>query len=220
MQYIFHFLKKFKYELDFVRTESISFNLLLHINLWLKDRVLGLSPASTGFPWINYVIIQFLHRYLKPNMRVLEFGAGGSSVFFLKREIILFSIEHEESWLIKVREIIPKKYLKNWTPNLILQSDPNNEIPKVNEYLDPIKLILDSSIEIALIDGRHRVECIKRVIAKIKPGGCLILDNSDRPQYAKAYEILSTWTLEETECITNASDYNTPAAIWFKPKIE
>ena len=36
-------------------------------------------------------------------MRVLEFGAGGSSIFFLKKGVELFSIEHEEKWIIEVK---------------------------------------------------------------------------------------------------------------------
>ena len=39
-------------------------------------------------------------------MRVLEFGAGGSSIFFLKKGVELFSIEHEEKWIIEVKKRI------------------------------------------------------------------------------------------------------------------
>ena len=217
MSSVLHSFKKFKYELDFIRLEADSFSLPLHLDLWFKDRVLGQSPLQTGFPWINYVVIQFLHHYLKPNMRVLEFGAGGSSVFFLKRKVKLFSIEHEESWLNKVRENLAPRYLKNWTPSSISYSPPKGQVPVAQDYLSSIESIDDSSLEIALIDGRHRVECIRKSIVKIKPGGLLILDNSDRTEYAPAYQILNKWSLKETACITNASNDVTPAAIWFKP---
>ena len=219
MSSVLHSFKKFKYELDFVRLKADSFSLPLHLDLWFRDRVLGQSPLQAGFPWINYVVIQFLHHYLKPNMRVLEFGAGGSSVFFLKRKVMLFSIEHEESWLNKVHENLAPKYLKNWTPNYIKSSNTNDQVPVAKDYLSNIESIDDSSIEIALIDGRHRVECINQSIPKIKPGGCIILDNSDRPAYAVAYQLLNKWSLKETSCITNASNDVTPAAIWFKPHI-
>ena len=212
-----HSLKQFKYELDFARLKSDSFSLPLHLNLWLKDRVLGQSPLQAGFPWINYVVIQFLHHYLKPDMRVLEFGAGGSSVFFLKKKVKLFSIEHENSWIKEVHEILSPKHLKNWIPHYMKSSNPNQQVPEPKDYLSKIETIDNSSIEIALIDGRNRVECIKKSMPKIKPGGCIILDNSDRPEYAPAYQLLKKWSLKETSCITNASNDVTPAAIWFKP---
>jgi hypothetical protein len=216
---VLHSLKKFKYELDIVRLNSESFSLLLHLNLWFKDRALGLSPLQAGFPWINYVIIQFLHHYLKPGMRVLEFGAGGSSVFFLKRKVNLFSIEHKNSWLIEVQRILSPKQLKNWVPHYSRSSNSNDQTPVAEDYLSNIESIADSSIEIALIDGRNRVECIRQSISKIKPGGCIILDNSDRPAYAIAYQLLNKWSLKETTCITNASNHVTPATIWFKPHL-
>ena len=45
----------------------------------------------------------------------------------------------------------------------------------------------------------------------------MILDNSDRPQYGDAYKILENWSLLKISCITNASEFVTPAAIWKKP---
>ena len=75
-------IKKFKHDLDLVRDSSPSFSLPLHIELWLKDYLIKKSPLDAGFPWINYCVIQFLHNLIYPNMNVLEFGAGGSSIFF------------------------------------------------------------------------------------------------------------------------------------------
>ena len=210
-------IKKFKHDLDLVRDSSPSFSLPLHIELWLKDYLIKKSPLDAGFPWINYCVIQFLHSFIHPNMNVLEFGAGGSSIFFLKRDVNLITIEHEEIWINNVRKRISSSQKDRWTAKHISQSLPNHTIPFVNDYLTPLDHLKNDSIDIAFIDGRHRLESIKRSIPLIKNGGAIILDNSDRPQYSDAFGLLESWSLQNTSCITNGSEFFTPAAIWTKP---
>ncbi len=210
-------IKKFKHDLDLVRDSSPSFSLPLHIELWVKDFLLKKSPVDAGFPWINYYVIQFLHSLINRNMQVLEFGAGGSSIFFLKRGVELFSIEHEEIWISEVKERISPVQFSKWSPHLVLSRNQETNIPNIEDYLSPLKRIEKASLDIVLIDGRHRVESIKQSMSLIKDGGILILDNSDRVYYEEAFNLLSEWSLINTSCITNASDFVTPAAIWTKP---
>lgn len=172
---------------------------------------------QAGFPWINYSTIQFMHHLTSKNMRVVEFGAGGSSIFFLTRGVHLTSIEHDEMWINNVRKKLSKKLQNNWTYHLITPDNKNNNIPSPEAYLSPLDQLSDSSIDLFLIDGRYRLESIKRAMDKIKPGGYLVLDNCDRSEYSKSFELLANWSLKQVSCITNSSDFVTPAAIWKKP---
>ena len=172
-------LKSFKYEFQFVKDRSDKFSLLLHLKLWFKDRILNQTPMKAGFPWINYATIQFIHYHISKNMRVVEFGAGGSSIFFLTRGVHLASIEHDEIWIKSVRKKLSKKLQRNWTYHLIRPDNENTNIPSPEAYLAPLDQLSDSSIDLFLIDGRHRVESIKRAMDKIRPGGYLVLDNCD-----------------------------------------
>ena len=172
---------------------------------------------QAGFPWINYATIQFMHHLTSKNMRVVEFGAGGSSIFFLTRGVHLISIEHDEIWINNVRKKLSKKFQNNWTYHLIRPDNKNNSIPSPEAYISPLDQLSDSSIDLFLIDGRHRVESIKRAMDKTRPGGYLVLDNCDRPEYSKSFELLANWSLNQVSCITNSSDFVTPAAIWKKP---
>ena len=210
-------LKKFKHDLEFVQSNSQEFSLWLHIELWIKDFLFKKSPLDAGFPWINYSVIQFLHHYINPKMQILEFGAGGSSIFFLNRGVNLFSIEHEEIWIDKVKKRVPLSEFARWSPNLVLPRERNFSIPNVDDYLAPLKKISDGSIDIVFVDGRHRVASIMRSMNLLKDGGIIILDNSDRTHYEDAFKLLEDWPLQNTACITNASEFVTPAAIWKKP---
>ncbi len=217
MKKIISVLKKFKHDLDFVRRKSPVFSLPLHIELWIKDFLLKKSPLDAGFPWINYSVIQFLHDSINPNMKVLEFGAGGSSIFFLNRSVNLFSIEHERAWIHEVKKRVSSSHSAKWSPCLVLSKDKDKSVPNVDDYLAPLQKISNASLDLVFVDGRHRVESIKRSMNLLKDGGVMILDNSDRPHYRDAYKFLENWSLLKTSCITNASDFVTPAAIWKKP---
>ena len=212
-------LKLFKYEFQFVKSRSNKFSFLLHLELWLKDRILNQNPMQAGFPWINYTTIQFMHHLICKNMCVVEFGAGGSSIFFLTRGVRLTSIEHDEKWIKNVRKNVTRKLQKNWDYHLIKPDNEITNIPSPESYLSPLDQLSDSSIDLFLIDGRHRVKSIKRAMDKIKPGGYLILDNCDRPEYSKSFELLSNWSLNQVSCITTSSEFVTPAAIWKKPSL-
>jgi predicted O-methyltransferase YrrM len=174
---------------------------------------------KAGFPWINYATIQFMHHLIRKKMRVVEFGAGGSSVFFLKRGVQLTSFEHNEQWIENVRKKVSKKLQKNWSYHLIKPDNEITNIPSPESYLLPLDQLSDSSIDLFLIDGRHRVESVKKAINKIKPGGFLILDNCDRLQYSQAFDLLADWSLNQVFCITNSSKFVTPAAVWEKPSL-
>ena len=174
---------------------------------------------ESAFPWINYSTIQFMHHIVSKDTKVLEFGTGGSSLFFLERKTNLISIEHEAKWINEVQKRASQKQLMIWSHHLISSNKTNSRVPLPEDYLYPLKSIVDSSIDLVVVDGRHRVESIKRSMTKVKPGGCLILDNSDRPEYAEAFVILLNWELLEKWSITNCSEFVTPAAIWTKPSI-
>jgi hypothetical protein len=51
----------------------------------------------------------------------------------------------------------------------------------------------DASLDLVIVDGRARVACGLAAMAKVKPGGMLLLDDSDRPRYARLREALTGW---------------------------
>ena len=212
-------LKLFKYEFQFVKSRSNKFSFILHLELWLKDRIFNQNPMQAGFPWINYATIQFMHHFISKNMRVVECGAGGSSIFFLTRGVHLTSIEHDEKWIEIVKNKVAPETQNNWAYHLIKSDNGITDIPSAESYLLPLDQLSDSSIDLFLIDGRHRVESVKKAINKIKPGGFLILDNCDRPEHSKSFELLTNWSLKQISCITNSSEFVTPVAIWKKPSL-
>ena len=169
---------------------------------WLRSLLPGHSPLYDEVPWITFRAIDWLDAYLKPNMRVFEYGAGGSTLFLAKHVQHVVSVEHDEGFYELVKGILAKRGIKNC--ELILhKSEPCEACNPgfasyqakykglcFETYVKAIDHYPDHSFDLVLVDGRARMSCIKHSLAKIKPGGYLMLDNSDRPAYAQASNLI------------------------------
>ena len=65
---------------------------------WLMDRFAVGDPISRGLPWFSWPSIRFLSGWLRPTYSVLEFGGGGSTVFFSARARRVVTIESDPAW--------------------------------------------------------------------------------------------------------------------------
>ena len=131
-------------------------------------------------------------------MSVFEFGSGGSTIFFSKRVKELISVEHDKYWYHRVFNEIAKEHVTNCK---LLLKEPEQGIFDRTDYSDPesylsalpqyqgmnfksyattIREFPDESFDLVFVDGRVRPSCIANALAKVRPGGNLMLDNSDR----------------------------------------
>ena len=68
------------------------------------------------------------------------------------------------------------------------------------------------SLDFAIVDGRARTECCHEILPKIKKGGILILDNSERKRYKLVFEQLKKYEMyETTNGLTNTTFWFIPA---------
>ncbi len=127
-------------------------------------------------PWIPYVAVELLRERLRPELSVLELGAGYSTLFFMGRVARVVSLEHEPSWADWVRA----RAAANVT---VVQSDASS----ADAYLAPLRTISDR-FDLILVDGRHRPEALAAALELLSPRGVVLLDDSGRPQYGAAME--------------------------------
>src|SRR5438477_3935780 len=92
-------------------------NLILHpqyISRCLAHNLVkGKTPLDLEVPWFSYAAIDFLERFLKPEMSVVEYGSGGSTLFFAHRVKTVFSIEDNPQWFELVSERVKQEELIN-----------------------------------------------------------------------------------------------------------
>lgn len=137
-------------------------------------------------PWLTKRAIEFLDKYLVQfnNPHILEFGSGGSTIWFSKRTNNLVSVEHRPRYYNPVSSKLTTKV------DYRLKKLPYDSI--CNEFDD-------DSFDLALIDGRQRVKCAKACKRLIKKNGILMLDNAERDKYKAIFDLLKDWKLTTTE---------------------
>ena len=179
-------------------------------------------------PWIAPAATLFLDEWLNKDRKMAEFGSGFSTIFFAERVNEIVSIEHFKPWYDKVVEIFKNKSITNIDYRFIPENvsdesidtslsesiseyDPDFKIK--NEYTSYFQALSDKPEEyfdIILVDGRARTECVFSSLDKLKKGGLMVLDNSERSRYKVVFNRLKSW---ESHTVSNGL---TDTSFWIK----
>ena len=94
--------------------------------------------------------------------------------------------------------------------------DLTTEALNQSPYLDFIKNQKEETYDLISIDGRLRNESLKIASSKVKRGGFILLDNSDRYQYQKGVAFLNElgWNREDYEGISYGVEFDSKSTIW------
>lgn len=116
-------------------------------------------------PWITYPGMDYLSRLDFSAAEVLEYGAGGSSLWWAARAARVTSVEGRAEWAETIRKKAPA----------------NLEVLGPLEGEDYIRKPLERGhkYQVIVIDGFHRHECAQAALPHLAEGGFLILDNAD-----------------------------------------
>jgi predicted O-methyltransferase YrrM len=155
-------------------------------------------------PWIIPQATEFYKKVLSNEMKGAEFGGGFSTAFIAPRVKSLVTIEHDEEWSKITENMLKERKLDNVDYRVIPEiKDPDkikiSELdkfdgfqvkPEFSNYFSALDDEENQSFDFIIVDGRARTECCIKAISKIKDGGMLILDNSERERYLPVFEIL------------------------------
>lgn len=193
---------------------------------WLQSMLPGHTPFGDGIPWITFRAMDWLDAYLKPGMTVFEYGAGGSTLYFSTRVARVISVEHDAGFFGVVRSLLQQRGLSNCTLQLHepVPCETSSRTfasfqPKYSGMCFDVKAIdefPDAYFDLVLVDGRARLACVERSAQKIKPGGALVLDNTDRPAYARAYDIMRTAECLDFEGLTPWNMEVSKTSVWIR----
>ena len=123
---------------------------------------------------------------------VLEWGSGGSTVYFtqfLKNKGIAYtwtSIEYSKVWYEKISSIL--KDDKNVSIVLFDVGNTNVKQPDIpmNEYV-VYPSTIGKKYDVILVDGRKRRRCLLETSKMLKPGGVVLLHDARRTYYHSAF---------------------------------
>jgi hypothetical protein len=196
---------------------------------------MDLNDPSRQVPWIVYGALDWLETYLHKDMRVLEWGSGGSTLFFSRRVREVVSIEHDPEWYECVSQALDKAGLTNCTYRLSeprrrpllryapyvawLHNSRTFERYREFSFKDYARQCLeypDEHFDLVLVDGRSRASCLRHAARKLKSGGVLMLDNSERPQYRSPVARLKRLARRDFSGAGPFLDTQWQTSIWFK----
>src|SRR5882762_1385041 len=80
---------------------------------WREHLLPGRNSVADSTPWMSFAAIHFLRTITRDDMRVFEYGSGGSTMFWTSRVQEVVSVEHDLSWYNIMREELKKHPSKN-----------------------------------------------------------------------------------------------------------
>jgi len=190
------------------------------------------SPLAAEVPWMTYKAARWLDRHLRKDMSVFEYGSGGSTVFFANRVHRLVSVEHDAAWHTQVSEVLEKRgvtsceyLLREPQPappdrpsehrwDLYTSTDRDFAGFVFDGYVKTIDAFPDGSFDLVVVDGRARSSCVHHGLPKVRPGGMLLLDDSDRPDYADAVDWIGPRPRTDFRGISPAAGTLTQGSVW------
>ena len=136
--------------------------------------------------------INCIEKYLKSSDTMIEWGAGGSTLYFSKKTKFYVSIEDSKVWYKRVLKAINKEPdLKKKVVILNIKSNEARSFPsKRSEFIDYIEIVkkLNHKWDKVLIDGRARVYCGKEVKPYLKKDSIIFLHDFQRSKYESLFE--------------------------------
>jgi predicted O-methyltransferase YrrM len=144
-----------------------------------KSSVAGraVSPQGEPLPWYTYPAIDFLKKRDFAGKRILEFGAGQSTLWWAARSKEVVSIEADPDW---------ERYVAAHAPaNTMIRHFPidraTRSVGDIADFLRPL-----APFDVIVVDGHLRPELTELAFDLLAPNGAIINDNSDWPKVQEA----------------------------------
>jgi len=132
-------------------------------------------------PWWTAETIETVEKILRPGMRVFEWGSGSSTVWLARRVRRVWSVDHDKFWRAKIRKWARREGVSGKIKVFIYPFENMRYYESVKKPRGDIDFIV--------IDGRNRVECFKRAAGRLRRGGYIMVDDTDRPLYGPMYDV-------------------------------
>lgn len=125
--------------------------------------------------WMHDSERAIIEKYLTPEVIMMEWGSGGSTIEFSCKVKEYYSVEHNLEWYNVVKDAIPQNVTLFYKEIKPLPENYNqSEYKHYSEYLDVVYQI-GKKFDVVLIDGRARRLCALKIIPYLKPNSIVII---------------------------------------------
>ena len=167
--------------------------------IWLRSLFSiydSIDLITLDLPWWTFSAMDSVAAYLEDlqgKARVFEFGAGASTVWLARRAKHVISVEHDIAFAQQMQpvfdsfdnihlEVAPPEPIGQ-LPSEALSRRPGYENLAFDRYVATISHQEIELFDLIIIDGRARNACLSEAIPRLKPGGLILFDNSNRSEY-------------------------------------
>jgi hypothetical protein len=106
----------------------------------------------------------------------------------------VISVEHNPVWHRRITGALADRDAGGcWDVILRPNRLGDDDRQDFRDYVDAIDSFPDQSFDLVIVDGRARELCLPLAFDKVRPGGFLLLDDADRPDYQGVVETISDW---------------------------
>jgi hypothetical protein len=164
-------------------------------------RLRSIDADGQPVAWITYPALEFLKQLDFSDKVVFEYGCGGSTVFWSRIAQHVDSVEDNPAFYQEFQSRIP--------PNcsLIMEPYPDKYVRAAERR--------PGGYDVIVIDGHSRARCAEVAPRCLKPGGVVILDNSE--WFAEASATLRNADLLEVDMagLAPINDYISTTSFFF-----
>ena len=141
-----------------------------HFRGCLKNK--SISIKGNFLPWFTYPLIELLKNTNFENKKILEFGSGCSTHFFLDKKAAVTTYEESQRWI----EFISNRK----SEKLIIYNREINQEEELSE-------LVGKKFDLIIIDGHHRKSVLQKTVKMdlLNKNGAIIFDNSEVYEFSE-----------------------------------
>ena len=167
-------------------------------------------------PFLAPAALRFLDAALPRDGVGLEWGSGRSTRWFARRLGRLVTVEHDPGWFAGVSRQLEQSALRHVDYRLIALEHPIDEPTRpvydpVPRYVSFVDEFPDDHFDFIEVDGHYRQACVAQGRQKLKPGGLLLVDDTNWLPI-EAWGVPPAWHL-----VHQSVKINTTTSIWRRP---
>ncbi len=179
-------------------------------------------------PWWPREAARHLDGLLRRGDTCLEWGSGRSTIWLSARTGTVHSVEHDEEWFDRVRDLLRSRRLDAEAVELLSTASENGA--EDSPYVRVVDRFDDGEISVFIVDGEHRGKCALAAVSKVRAGGIIVVDDAhwflDHPTHSPHARVGqgpadADWRqfsdlVADWRCVWT-TDGVTDTAIWVKP---
>ena len=163
-------------------------------------------------PWIRAEAIAKLEDILRPDWTVFEWGGGGSTIWLAQRVARLVAVEQAPIWIERITQRLQELELVDTVDLVHIKADVER---KYHRFADYILEFPAGHFDLVLVDGKVRSRCLANAQDRVRLGGWVVLDDSQRRDYDKGARLYEHDGWEKTDIRGLAEGTGAVKGKWF-----